>query len=322
MPKRKRVLITGVAGFIGSHLAKKLVATDCEVIGIDNLCSGVRNNLRELQDKSHFRFHELDLVSSDLLSISDLSEVHEIYHLASPASPKFYQLHPLETMLVNTIGTRNVLEIARKFRAKFLYASTSEVYGDAEVHPQSEDYCGKVRTWGPRACYDESKRLGEVYCYEYCQLYQVKVRIARIFNTYSEGLRNDDGRVISNFLAQALSGQDITIYGDGMQTRCFCYVDDTVRALQLMMERDGAEGEIINIGNPAEYTILEVANIVKELTGSPSKISYLPLPKDDPRRRCPVIDKARAILGWEPDIDLREGLKRAIQEKRKADSPK
>ncbi|MFD2369938.1 NAD-dependent epimerase/dehydratase family protein [Brevibacillus sp. GCM10020057] len=317
MPRKKRVLITGAAGFIGSHLAKKLVAADCEVIGIDNLCSGVRKNVQELESQANFRFLELDLVTGELLSIPELA-VDEIYHLASPASPKFYQMHPFETMLVNTIGTRNVLELARKYRAKFLYASTSEVYGDAEVHPQPEDYCGKVRTWGPRACYDESKRLGEVYCYEYYHLFQVRVRIARIFNTYSEGLRNDDGRVISNFLAQALGGKDLTIYGDGLQTRCFCHVDDTVRALLLMMENDRAEGEIINIGNPAEYTILEVARLVLELTESTSQICYLPLPIDDPRRRCPVIDKAREILGWEPKIDLREGLIRAIQQKRKA----
>jgi len=293
----KRILITGVAGFIGSHLALELVNKGYEVIGVDNLSTGLKRNLKLLEKKGNFTFLEYDLTSCDTGRIDELPHVEEIYHLASPASPKFYKTFPLETIAVNTIGTRNMLELAKKFQAKLLYSSTSEVYGDPEVHPQIEEYRGNVNTWGPKACYDESKRLGEVLCYEYYHQYQVKVRVARIFNTYSAGLRNDDGRVISNFVTQALNGEDLTVYGDGQQTRAFCYVDDMVRALQLMMEKEAAEGQIINLGNPKEYTILEIAQLVKKMTASSSAIIFSPLPVDDPRQRCPVIEKAKKCIG-------------------------
>jgi UDP-glucuronate decarboxylase len=307
-----KTVITGAAGFLGSHLARALLETGREVIGIDNLATGREQNLRDLLDHPRFRFLRMDVTDTAVIESPELEGVSEIYHLASPASPKFYQEKPFETIAVNTAGTRNLLELARKNGAKLLYTSTSEVYGDPEVHPQPEGYRGNVNTWGPRACYDESKRLGEVLCYEYYTRYAVPVRVVRIFNTYSAGLRNDDGRVISNFVTQALTGQDITVYGDGKQTRSFCYVDDTVRGLMLAMEKDEAAGEIINIGNPREYTILEVAELVKRLTGSPSRITFHPLPPDDPKVRRPVIDKAKKLLGWEPTVDLEEGLRRTI----------
>lgn len=309
----KKIIVTGVAGFLGSHLAKKLVMKGSKVIGIDNLSTGRLENLNEIISNSNFSFINYDVSKKEILNLQELNGIDEIYHLASPASPKFYQAAPFETISVNTIGTQNVLNIAKENKAKLLYASTSEAYGDPEVHPQHEDYRGNVNTWGPRACYDEAKRLGEVFCYEYFHRYNVQVKVVRIFNTYSAGLRNDDGRVISNFVTQAITGQDITVYGDGSQTRSFCYVDDNIRALQLVMEKDEATGEIINIGNPKEYTIIEVAQMVKTLTESDSRITFQELPKDDPKVRRPVIDKAKSILGWEPQIDLEEGLKRTIQ---------
>jgi UDP-glucuronate decarboxylase len=309
----KKVVITGVAGFLGSHLAKDLLSEGHQVIGIDNLSTGKKENLEDIITNSNFSFIEFDVSKKEILDFEILTKIDEIYHLASPASPKFYQATPFETIAVNTTGTQNMLELAIKWDAKMLYTSTSEAYGDPEVHPQPEEYRGNVNTWGPRACYDEAKRLGEVYCYEYYTRYNVQVKVARIFNTYSAGLRNDDGRVISNFVTQALTGQDITVYGDGSQTRSFCYVDDNIRALKLMMEKDEATGEIINIGNPDEYTILELAHMVKRLTGSNSKITFHPLPKDDPKVRRPDISKAKRILGWEPQIGLEEGLKRTIE---------
>lgn len=309
----KRVCITGVAGFLGSHLAKELLKKGNQVVGIDNLYSGKMENLAEVIDHPNFTFILLDVSQLEVLELKELHDVEEIYHLASPASPKFYMAAPFDTIAVNTIGLRNMLEIARKNNGRLLFSSTSEAYGDPEVHPQPEDYRGNVNTWGPRACYDEAKRLGEVFCYEYIQRYNVKAKVVRIFNTYSAGLRNDDGRVISNFVNQALKGEDITVYGDGSQTRSFCYVDDNIKGLQLAMENDAAVGEIINIGNPKEYTILEVAEMVLRLTGSKSKITFHELPKDDPKVRRPVITKARTILGWEPEIDLEEGLRRTIE---------
>lgn len=309
----KKVLITGVAGFLGSHLAKELIKKEYQVIGIDNLSTGRMENISSIKNRDNFTFIMFDVSLKDVLSIPDLQEVHEIYHLASPASPKFYQSIPLETIAVNTLGTKNMLDLAKNNHAKVVYSSTSEIYGDPLIHPQYEEYRGNVNSWGPRACYDESKRLGEVYCYEYHRCFKIRVKVARLFNTYSAGLRNDDGRVISNFVYQALLGKDITIYGDGSQTRPFCYIDDTIKALQLLMEKDKANGEVINIGNPKEYTILKLANLIKKLTKSKSNITFHPLPIDDPKVRCPVIEKAKHILDWEPTIDLEEGLKETIK---------
>lgn len=308
----RKALITGSAGFLGSHLASQLIRKRCRVIGIDNLSTGKMENIKPLIESGQFEFIFSDITSSDVLKLDALAGIDEIYHLASPASPRFYQDAPFNTIAANTIGTNHMLELAKRNNAKIVYTSTSEAYGDPEVHPQHEEYRGNVNTWGPRACYDESKRLGEVYCYEYYHRYRLPVKVARIFNTYSAGLRNDDGRVISNFVTQALQQKDITVYGDGSQTRSFCYVDDMIQALQLMMESDKVNGEIINLGNPVEYSILEVANLVKKLTLSSSSITFLPLPKDDPKVRRPVIEKAKKALGWEPKVSLEEGLMRTI----------
>lgn len=308
----KKSLVTGAAGFLGSHMIARLRADGRHVIGIDNLSTGKADNLRSIREDGAFVFIRCDVTDPQIISLRELADVDEIYHLASPASPKFYQAHPFDTIEVNTAGTRNMLELACRNGAKLVFSSTSEAYGDPLVHPQDEQYRGNVNTWGPRACYDEAKRLGEVYCYEYFTRYQVPVKVARIFNTYSAGLRNDDGRVISNFVTQAIAGEDLTVYGDGSQTRSFCYVDDTIRGLRLMMEKDTANGEIINIGNPAEFTILQVAHKVIRLTGTSSGIRYFPLPADDPKMRRPVIAKARKLLDWQPEITLEEGLRRTI----------
>ncbi|MDN3017850.1 GDP-mannose 4,6-dehydratase [Paenibacillus sp. BSR1-1] len=312
----KKVLITGVAGFLGSHLAKDLLAEGCLVIGIDNLYSGKITNIIDLP-YDRFIYKEMDVCSQKLITDPDFKNVQEIYHLASPASPKYYQAAPFETINANTVGTKNMLELAKRHQAKLVYTSTSEAYGDPEVNPQPESYRGNVNTWGPRACYDEAKRMGEVLCYLYFKEYQTKVKVARLFNTYSAGLANDDGRVISNFVTQALKGEDITVYGNGTQTRSFCYVTDTIRGLKLLMEKDAANGEIINIGNPVEYSILELAERVKKLTGSESTITFHPLPEDDPNVRRPDIQKAKKILGWEPVTALEDGLKLTVMEYQK-----
>ncbi|HDX9577771.1 TPA: GDP-mannose 4,6-dehydratase [Bacillus pseudomycoides] len=310
----KTVVITGVAGFLGSYLAKALLNTNgIFIIGLDNLSTGKIENLQEIIHNSNFKFLQADVSSADILQLVSLSSADEIYHLASPASPKFYQSTPFATIDVNIQGTKNMLELAKRTGAKILYTSTSETYGDPEVHPQDETYRGNVNTWGPRACYDESKRMGEVLCYLYHSLYNIPVKVARIFNTYSAGLRNDDGRVISNFVTQALIDADITVYGDGSQTRSFCYVTDTVHGLMLMMEKEEANGEIINIGNPIEYTVLELAYLIKQLTNSNSQITFHPLPQDDPKQRSPIIYKATEILEWEPQISLETGLTSTIE---------
>ncbi|WP_257968104.1 NAD-dependent epimerase/dehydratase family protein [Peribacillus deserti] len=309
----QKILITGAAGFLGSHLTKELIREGHYIIGIDNLSSGRASNIKDIPQE-RFIFIEADVCSGEIISLPELSGVKEIYHLASPASPKFYQNLPLETLEVNITGTKNMLELARKTGAKMVYTSTSEAYGDPLIHPQEESYRGNVNTWGPRACYDEAKRAGEVLCYIYYTKYQVPVKVARIFNTYSAGLANDDGRVISNFVTQALKGDDITVYGDGSQTRSFCYVSDTVKGLILLMEKETANGEIINIGNPDEYPIIHVAKLVKTLSRSTSKITFHPLPEDDPKLRRPNIAKAQRILGWTPSITLEKGLKATIEQ--------
>ncbi|MCG7385003.1 UDP-glucuronic acid decarboxylase family protein [Paenibacillus sp. ACRRY] len=314
----KHIVVTGAAGFLGSHLVKSLIQQGHRVTGIDNLSTGVSQNLREVINNPLFQFYKDDVTQASSLEVLDQQTVDEVYHLASPASPKFYQADAFGTIWVNTQGTYNLLELARKKGAKLVYASTSEAYGDPEVHPQPETYKGSVNTWGPRACYDEAKRLGEVICYEYFTKQQVKVKVARIFNTYSAGLRNDDGRVISNFVTQALTGEDITVYGDGSQTRSFCYVDDNIRGLQLLMASEKANGEIVNIGNPKEYTILELAHLIKDLTQSNSNVTFSPLPEDDPKVRRPVIDKAKELLGWEPEVNLDHGLRLTIENYRES----
>ncbi|KZE63418.1 NAD-dependent dehydratase [Fictibacillus phosphorivorans] len=312
----KKIVITGVAGFLGSHLAKDLLSKKNKVIGLDNFSTGKKQNLSSFSSNTNFTLIEIDVSKEKVMDLEELNGIDEIYHLASPASPAFYQKTPFDTIAVNTIGTKNMLDIAKRNNAKLVYLSTSEVYGDPEIHPQHEDYKGSVNTWGPRACYDEGKRLGEVFCYLYYQLFNLQVKVARIFNTYSAGLRNDDGRVISNFITQALKGENITVYGDGTQTRSFCYVDDTIEALTLMMKNDKANGEIINIGNSEEISVINLATLIQKLTNSSSLITFHPLPKDDPKQRCPNTNKAKQILGWEPKINLQEGLLRTIKEYR------
>ncbi|MEY8348449.1 NAD-dependent epimerase/dehydratase family protein [Bacillus cereus] len=309
----KTILITGVAGFLGSHLASELLCVpETTIIGVDNLSTGEMSNIEKLLELANFQFIEYDVVNPEILNINNLEKTHEIYHLASPASPKFYQSTPLDTIDVNISGTKNILELAKRTSAKIVYTSPSEAYGDPEVHPQDETYRGNVNTWGPRACYDESKRMGEVLCYLYRSLYNIPVKVARIFNTYSAGLRNDDERVISNFVTQALTGKDITVYGDGSQARSFCYVTDTIAGLMLMIEKDEATGEIINIGNQMEYKIIEMAHLVKEITKSSSLISFHLLPKDAPKQRRLGIEKAKKLLGWEANVHLEEGWKLTI----------
>jgi UDP-glucuronate decarboxylase len=301
-----RILVTGGAGFLGSHLCERLLARGDEVICLDNLFTGRRFNITPLLEHSNFEFLRHDVVDPFKL------EVDQIYNLACPASPVHYQHNPIKTVKTSVMGAINCLGLAKRIRARVFQASTSEVYGDPDVHPQTEDYRGNVNPIGPRACYDEGKRCAETLFFDYHRQNEVDVRVVRIFNTYGPRMLPDDGRVVSNFIVQALRGDDITVYGDGNQTRSFCYVDDLVHAFLLMMDQDGFIGPV-NLGNTHEFTILELANQVIELTGSSSKIVREPLPQDDPLQRKPDISLAREKLGWEPKISLKEGLARTIE---------
>ena len=301
-----RILVTGGAGFVGSHLCERLLADGHTVLCVDNLLTGRRENMRSFANDPRFSF-ELQ----DICRPFDFGAVDFIYEFASPASPVDYMKWGLETLEVGSTGTRNCLELAHKYHAGFLIASTSECYGDPSVHPQTESYWGHVNPIGPRSVYDEAKRFSEALTMAYHRYRGVDTHIVRIFNTYGPRLQVDDGRVISNFMKQALLGEDLTIYGDGSQTRSFCYVSDEVDGIV----RLGASGEYlpINIGNPGEFTMLECAKVVLEVTGSASKLVFLPLPQDDPKQRCPDISKAKALLGWEPKIDLRTGLQLSLE---------
>ena len=310
--KRTRVLVTGGAGFIGSHLCERLLNDGYEVICMDNLFTGQKDNIRHLMDNPYFEFIRKD-VTEDIYV-----ECDQIYNLACPASPIHYQYDPIKTIKTSFIGSLHALGLAKRCHARILQASTSEVYGDPEIHPQPETYWGHVNPDGIRSCYDEGKRAAETLFFDYHRQHGVDIKVIRIFNTYGPNMRGDDGRVVSNFIVQALKGEDITIYGDGSQTRSFCYVDDLVEAMiRMMNSREGFTGPV-NLGNPGEFTMLELAKKVIELTGSKSKIIYLPLPQDDPTQRKPVIDLAKKELGWEPTIPLEEGLKRTIEYFRKA----
>ena len=307
MKRRTRVLVTGGAGFIGSHLCERLLKEGYEVICMDNLFTGQKDNIRHLLTNPYFEF-----VRKDVLEDINV-ECDQIYNLACPASPIHYQYDPIKTIKTSFVGALHVLGLAKRCKARVLQASTSEVYGDPEVHPQPETYWGHVNPDGIRSCYDEGKRAAETLFFDYHRQHGVDIKVVRIFNTYGPNMRGDDGRVVSNFIVQALKGEDITIYGDGSQTRSFCYVDDLVDALiKMMNSRDGFTGPV-NLGNPGEFTMLQLAEKVIELTGSKSKIVYMPLPQDDPTQRKPVIDLAKKELGWEPSIPLEEGLKKTIE---------
>lgn len=301
-----RVLLTGVAGFLGSHLAERLLSEGHEVVGVDNLSTGQRRNLDRLQKYAGFSFVKAD-VAQPLVVEGGLDWV---LHFASPASPPRYLQLPLETLRVNAEGTRHLLDLALAKGARFFLASTSEVYGDPLVHPQPEGYWGNVNPIGPRSIYDEGKRYAEALTVAYHRKYGLPVRIVRIFNTYGPYMDPKDGRVISNFIVQALKGEPLTVYGDGSQTRSFCYVGDLVEGIRRLMEVDYPYP--VNLGNPEEYQVLELARLVKELTGSLSEIVFQPLPQDDPRRRCPDITLAKRLLGWEPRVPVREGLLQTI----------
>jgi dTDP-glucose 4,6-dehydratase len=305
-----RVLVTGAAGFLGSHLTDRLLAEGHSVIGMDNLSTGDLENLAHLAAEPRFRFEEWDLCESFAPDF-DPGPLDYVFNLASPASPPEYMRLAIETLRVGSIGTENALKIAHRYGAGFLHASTSECYGDPHEHPQREDYWGHVNPVGPRSMYDEAKRFAEAMVMAYHRSLGVNTHLVRIFNTYGPRLRAGDGRVISNFMMQALRGEPLTVYGDGGQTRSFCYVDDLIEGI-LRLSRS-AEHMPVNIGNPTELTILECAQAVLEVTGSKSKLRFEPLPKDDPTRRRPDITRARTLLGWEPRISLKEGLQRSLE---------
>lgn len=303
----KRILVSGGGGFLGSHLCERLLKEGNEVLCVDNFFTGNRRNIHHLLDNKNFELLRHDITHPLFV------EVDEIYNLACPASPIHYQFDPVQTTKTSVIGAMNMLGLAKRLKIKVLQASTSEVYGDPEIHPQPESYRGNVNTLGPRACYDEGKRCAETLFFDYHRQHGVPIKVMRIFNTYGPRMHPNDGRVVSNFIVQALKGEDITIYGDGKQTRSFCYVDDLIEGMyRLMNSRDGFTGPV-NIGNPGEFTMLELANLVLELTDSKSKLIFLPLPQDDPMQRKPVIDLAKKELGWEPTIPLREGLVKTIE---------
>ena len=303
---RKRILVTGGAGFLGSHLIDRLIEQGHDVICADNLFTGSKRNFEHLHNHPRFEFLRHDVCNP--LKV----EVDEIYNLACPASPVHYQYNPVLTTKTSVMGAMNMLGLAKRLHCRIFQASTSEVYGDPEVHPQREDYWGHVNPIGTRSCYDEGKRCAETLFFDYHRQHGVAIKVARIFNTYGPRMHPKDGRVVSNFITQALTGEDLTIYGDGTQTRSFCYADDLVEGFLRLMESPAEVTGPINLGNPGEFTMIELAEQVLKLTGSRSKIIHLPLPQDDPRPRQPDISLARAQLGWEPKVPLAEGLKRTI----------
>ena len=302
----KRVLITGGAGFLGSHLCERLLAEGHDVLCVDNFFTGNKDNIAHLLSDPHFELMRHDITFQLYV------EVDEIYNLACPASPIHYQFDPVQTTKTSVHGAINMLGLAKRTKAKILQASTSEVYGDPEVHPQTEDYRGSVNTMGPRACYDEGKRCAETLFFDYQRQHGLNIRIARIFNTYGPRMHQDDGRVVSNFIVQALKGKPITIYGDGAQTRSFCYVDDLVEGLIRLMNAPDTVNTPVNLGNPNECTIRELAEKIIEMTGSDAPMEARALPADDPTQRCPDIGLARRTLDWEPAVPLEDGLQRTI----------
>lgn len=301
----KRILVTGGAGFLGSHLCEYLLEGGADVVCIDNFFSGSKDNIRHLLDHPYFELIRHDVIHPLFI------EVDQIYHLACPASPIHYQHNPIKTVKTNVMGTINMLGLAKRIQARILLASSSEVYGDAEIHPQPESYWGNVNPIGIRSCYDEGKRVAETLMMDYSRQNNVDIRIARIFNTYGPRMAVNDGRVVSNFIVQALRGENLTVYGDGEQTRSFCFVSDLIEALAKLMNSEGLKSPV-NLGNPAECAVLGLAEKVLELTRSRSEINFSPLPADDPVRRCPDISLAREKLGWQPRVGLEEGLGKTI----------
>jgi len=306
MHLERRILITGGAGFIGSFLCERLLESGANVLCADNFFTGTRTNVAHLLNHPRFELMRHDVCFPLYV------EVDEIYNMACPASPIHYQFDPVQTTKTSVHGAINMLGLAKRVKAKILQASTSEVYGDPAVHPQPEEYWGNVNPIGPRSCYDEGKRCAETLFFDYHRQHKLRIKVARIFNTYGPRMHPNDGRVVSNFIVQALKGEDITLYGDGQQTRSFCYVDDLVRGLISLMDTGDDITGPINIGNPGEFTIRQLAEQVIDLTGSKSKLVFMPLPQDDPKQRKPNIGKAREILGWEPEVQLRDGLTRTI----------
>ncbi len=304
-----KILVTGGAGFIGSHLIDRLMREGNEVICLDNFYTGHKRNIVHWLDNHYFELIRHDIIKPILL------EVDQVYHLACPASPVHYQFNPIKTVKTNVVGTLNMLGLAKRVKARFLLASTSEVYGDPEVHPQPEEYQGNVNCIGIRSCYDEGKRMAETLSFDYYRENQVDIRVARIFNTYGPRMLENDGRVVSNFISQALRGNPLTVYGDGSQTRSFCYVSDLVDGLIRLMNSDYVGP--VNLGNPDEYTILQLAKTIQDLVNPTAQLSFKPLPEDDPRKRKPDITKAKTILNWQPAINLEEGLKLTIEDFRK-----
>jgi UDP-glucuronate decarboxylase len=299
------VLVTGGAGFLGSHLCDRLIDRGDDVICLDNFFTGRKENIQHLVGHSRFELIRHDIVRPMFL------EADRIFNLACPASPEAYQLNPIKTIKTSTVGMVNVLGLAKRCRARILHASTSEVYGDPEVHPQTEDYWGHVNPLGPRSCYDEGKRVAESLCMNYHTEHGLETRLIRIFNTYGPRMDPNDGRVISNFITQALRGDDITIYGEGTQTRSFCFVDDLLEGMLRLMDLDDELGPV-NVGNPGEFTMIELAETVLKLTGSSSSLVHKPLPADDPKQRCPDISLAKKLLDWTPQVDLEAGLEKTI----------
>ena len=302
----KRVLVTGGAGFLGSHLCERLINEGCDVLAVDNYFTGRRDNVVRLLDHPHFEILRHDITFPLYV------EVDEIYNLACPASPVHYQFDPVQTTKVSVVGAINMLGLAKRVKAKILQASTSEVYGDPTVHPQTEEYRGNVSTIGPRACYDEGKRCAETLFFDYRRQHKLKIKVMRIFNTYGPRMHPNDGRVVSNFIIQALTGGDITLYGDGSQTRAFCYVDDLIEGMARLMATDDEVIGPVNIGNPHEMSVRELAERVIHLTGSKSRIVFRPLPQDDPTQRCPDITLAKRLLAWEPVVPIDQGLTKTI----------
>lgn len=309
----KTILVTGGAGFIGSHLCDRLIENGNQVYCVDNFITGSRENVSRLLKNKRFKLIEADVAQVTDKYLSSELQFDEIYHLASPASPKGYQDAPIETYKVNSFGTHHLIKLAKKQSTKFLFASTSEAYGEPLEHPQKETYWGNVNSLGVRACYDESKRFGEMVCMTHYRKFNLDIRIVRIFNTYGPHMDPSDGRVIPNFVTQALKGKPITVYGDGKQTRSFCFVSDMVEGIYKAMNRDQARAEVINLGNPDECGMLDLAKKIKEETNSNSEIVFTDLPEDDPSRRRPDIGKAKDILDWQPTVSFKKGLKETIE---------